>query len=544
MSSSALRSTHLRFVLWPALFLFFIFAFCAAALADSHARIVRLSYIDGDVQIDRADGHGFNTAYLNMPVIQQAKVWARDGQAEVELEDGSSIRLTPNTIVAFTELSLGSEGQRTTSVDLQQGTAYFDLRQRDPDRFILGFGRDQVDLITPAHFRVDASRAQFELAVFKGEVQVSSGGGPEVAVKGGETIRLDQDDPDRYYLAKEIDVENYDEWDRDRTKNHDEVVANGLLNDNNAVTYGSTDLNTYGNFFYVPGYGNMWRPISAPLGWDPFADGYWMFYPGYGYMFVSSYPWGWMPYRYGSWDYISGYGWCWAPGTTYTTWYPVPPLRNRPPHYHPPRPPSSVAPILAVNNGRITPVPTHIPVAGDESFPRRRPLPTKIQTANGTVLPQPGMSAPVQGFVSTTNSAPNPGVGAVVVSPVRPIAPRGPHRLNDGVVSWRNAEGNQNRQIPSATVTTPASAPARTAVVPTPTPMESRGAPQASPRVSAPPMHAASSPAMSSPRMSSPSVSGGGMRMSSPSMGGGGMGGGGGHSSGGGGGGHSGGGHH
>src|SRR5947209_8882987 len=220
MSSTALRSSRLRFGLGPLSCLMFIFLLGASALADSHVRIVRLSYLDGDVELDKGDGRGFSTAYLNMPVTQDSKLWARDGQAEVEFEDGSSIRLTPDTIVAFNDLSLDNNGGRNSSVELQQGTAYFDVRRRDSDHFQLQFGREQVQLLKSARFRVDADKSHYEVAVMSGEIQVSSASGTEVAVKKDESIRLDNDDPDRYYLAKGVDTETYDSWDSDRAKSH------------------------------------------------------------------------------------------------------------------------------------------------------------------------------------------------------------------------------------------------------------------------------------------------------------------------------------
>src|SRR5215469_15590797 len=144
MSDMALRSSRFSPLLRALVFSFLGLLIAVPAVADSHARIVRLSYIDGDIEIDKADGHGFATAYLNMPIAYQQKVWARDGEAEVEFEDGSSIRLTPDTIIAFTDLSLGSDGQKTTQITLQQGTAYFDIRHRDADGFAVDFGPERA----------------------------------------------------------------------------------------------------------------------------------------------------------------------------------------------------------------------------------------------------------------------------------------------------------------------------------------------------------------------------------------------------------------
>jgi hypothetical protein len=532
----------------------------AFAFADSQARIVRLSYLDGDVELDKGDGRGFSTAYLNMPVTQDSKVWARDGQAEVEFEDGSSIRLTPDTIVAFNNLSLDNNGGRNSSVELQQGTAYFDIRRRDSDHFQLQFGREQVQLLKSARFRVDADKSQYEVAVMKGEIQVLGTSGPEVVVKKDETIRLDNDDPDRYYLAKGIDTETYDSWDSDRTKSHDQAVATANAWGGNNVTYGLSDLNAYGNYFYVPGYGYMWRPASVGLGWDPFADGYWVSYPGFGYTFVSGYPWGWAPYRYGSWQFVNGYGWCWAPGSNWNNWQAVPPVRNLPPRYRPPMAPRHGPPVLAVTNGVAVPAPQRQIVIDNDSLDHRRPHSTKVVTANGdtTRQGQSSTTAPGQGFVSTTGSTPTApaGVPGVVIGPpARQINPRvgGNRRMDDEGDVSRGAQVNRMRQAapsPDASVSpannspaaaravTPGSVPQPPARVAPPVRVEGRAtSPMASPRMEshAPPapMRMESHPMSSSGGMSRsmPSMSsGGGARMSSPSMGGGG-----GHSAGGGG---------
>ena len=44
-----------------------------SASAESKARIVRLSEVQGTVQIDRAAGDGFDKAFLNLPVIEGSR---------------------------------------------------------------------------------------------------------------------------------------------------------------------------------------------------------------------------------------------------------------------------------------------------------------------------------------------------------------------------------------------------------------------------------------------------------------------------------------
>jgi len=67
-----------------------------SASAESKARIVRLSEVQGTVQIDRATGDGFDKAFINLPVVEGSKLkTGKDGRAEVEFEDGSALRLAP-----------------------------------------------------------------------------------------------------------------------------------------------------------------------------------------------------------------------------------------------------------------------------------------------------------------------------------------------------------------------------------------------------------------------------------------------------------------
>ena len=59
------------------------------ALADSQARIVRLSDVQGSVQIDKNTGMGFESAFLNLPIKQGTQVtWTNlDADAHTVLTD-------------------------------------------------------------------------------------------------------------------------------------------------------------------------------------------------------------------------------------------------------------------------------------------------------------------------------------------------------------------------------------------------------------------------------------------------------------------------
>jgi Family of unknown function (DUF6600)/FecR protein len=308
---------------------------CAAFLpallrADSKVRIVRLSYVEGDVQIDRRDGRGFERAILNMPVVAGARLrTGDDARAEVEFEKGSTIRILPATTIEFTELSRRDSGQPSTSIKLQQGTAYFNLRKDDGEDFGVEVGRREIRLSKSAKFRLELQGSEAKLAVTDGKVKVAANTSTDwVAVGKKQTLILDTDDSSRDFLAKGISPHPYDEWDKQRKEYRDRYGS-------------SSDLSYYGNFNYVAPYGYVWRPARVSAAWDPFADGAWVWYPGFGYMWVSGYTWGWAPYHYGSWLFISGYGWCWNSQGGNGNWNNAPTVWDPPRGFNPPRPPAS-----------------------------------------------------------------------------------------------------------------------------------------------------------------------------------------------------------
>src|SRR5947209_18377379 len=74
--------------------------FAGSAAADSHARIVRLSFVEGNVQMDQRDGRGLQKGFLNMPIGQGTLLLTRDEcRAEAEFEYGSTIRLAHHSQV-------------------------------------------------------------------------------------------------------------------------------------------------------------------------------------------------------------------------------------------------------------------------------------------------------------------------------------------------------------------------------------------------------------------------------------------------------------
>ncbi len=308
-------------------FLLFAVGVCSLltlpALADSQARVVRLSDVQGSVQINKNSGTGFENAFLNLPVIQGVELrTGADGRAEVEFEDGSTLRIAPNTELEFSTLSLTDAGERVSVLNLVEGMAYVNWLGKTGDVFTLNFSSEKVTLDRAAHFRVDTSVQAARLAVFKGDVEVEGPSG-KILVAKNRTANFDPSADDKYTLADNIAEAALDSWDREAIAYHDQYARTKSLDNSSPYGYGLSDLNYYGGYYNVPGYGMLWQPYFTGVGWDPFMDGAWGWYPGMGYMFASAYPWGWLPYRYGNWMFVPGFGWMWQPGG-WNMWSPIP----------------------------------------------------------------------------------------------------------------------------------------------------------------------------------------------------------------------------
>ncbi len=376
-----------------------------SARADSKVRVVRVSYVDGNVQIDRGEGKGYEPAIMNMPITEGTRLWTEGSNAlaEVELEDASDIRLTPDTIANFQELGLRSSGQHVTVVNMTQGTAYFDTRGHEGDFRVIA-GPNQITVPKNTRFRLDLTKQQLKLAVLKGDVHVSTAG-KNFKVKKDDTLAVDLSQPAQAVVAKGITANPFDQWNQQRD-NYQNTYAStdwGYGGYSAAYSYGLADLNYYGNSFYAPGWGWLWQPFGVGMGWSPFMDGSWMFYPGAGYMWVSSYPWGWMPYRYGTWTFVPGYGWCWAPAATWTAWAPYTPVVHAPTGYVQPKPPAagfvSGAPAtVIVGHGNTTLYPVALGKPGSSTLPLNG-ISTRVGPYGSRTM-QPGSRTDVRGGMS------------------------------------------------------------------------------------------------------------------------------------------------
>ncbi len=321
-------------------------------LASNNIRIVRLSLVQGDVQIDRNAGDGWEQAINNMPVIAGARIYAAENsKAELEFEDGSSVRLVGPAQITMLNLSATGDGSKVNQVQVDSGQVYVNARLHHHDDFRVLAPTGEIFIVSrPSHLRFTVDEQTASLAMLDGEVSVEDG--RQSKVHAGETYNYILGQPESAARQNSVPPQPADQWNQQRDAYNDQYSAAGAQpagEDPNAP--GTADLANYGQYDDIPGYGVAWQPNGVGPDWDPYSYGAWSYYPSFGWTFVSGYPWGWTPFYYGDWCYINGRGWWWRPGLGHRPghgpghgggWHPRPRFTGSPSHaWNAPHPPSS-----------------------------------------------------------------------------------------------------------------------------------------------------------------------------------------------------------
>jgi len=291
------------------------------ARADaSHARIVRLSLVQGDVRFTREFHKNsledpkavWENAPLNLP-IREGFALATDAnsRAEVEFENGAMAFLSANTVVEFYDLS-SYEGAHITRLILRQGSSIFYVHPADGDYFSVTGGDFSVEANGRTRFRMDNYDDGSAVNVEQGQINVLRKNDSKPLEKG-QSYSININDGSAPAVGRMSEYDDFDKWVSGRI----DAVATATAYSSQYVsspdyTSGFADLYNYGSFYNVPGYGYGWQPYGVGPGWDPFAFGSWYSDPYLGWNFIGSAPWGWLPYHYGSWVF-GPMGWMWMP---------------------------------------------------------------------------------------------------------------------------------------------------------------------------------------------------------------------------------------
>src|SRR5580704_16627470 len=255
---------------------------------DPSVRAARLSYVEGDVRLSLGNQILANPALVNTPLFEGTEIATReDGRAEIQFDDGSVARISPNSSLKIGVLRQDTGATRAELV-LTSGLAYFELQgDSSADHTIARFGDTAVTASRFTVLRVSLDNLPGEVAVFAGNAHLERGNTFSLDLHGGESVALNAGDPNLYNLAETIEPDSWDAWNADRdqdltTQEAAKTAASGSVPNTNNPAWGDLDAN--GNWYNVPGEGYVWSPNEAASGgWDPYGCGNWVSTPQFGY---------------------------------------------------------------------------------------------------------------------------------------------------------------------------------------------------------------------------------------------------------------------
>jgi len=235
-------------------------------------------------------------------------LWA-DENSRAEVHVGSTaLRLGAKTGITFLALD-----DHTTQIRLAQGSLILRVRHvDDDDSYEVDTPNLAFSLLQPGTYRLDVSEdgSQTITTVWHGRGRVT-GGGLTYTVVAGQTATFSGNEQHLDYDLQQLgNQDDFDSWAFDRDGREDDADSANYVS---REMTGYEDLDDNGDWSYVAGYGECWRPRAVVVGWAPYHYGHWAYVGPWGWTWVEDEPWGFAPFHYGRWAFVNS-GWFWVPG--------------------------------------------------------------------------------------------------------------------------------------------------------------------------------------------------------------------------------------
>lgn len=275
---------------------------------DPPGRVGRLNYSQGSISFRPAGEDDWVTGVPNRPMVSGDDLWA-DENSRAEVHVGSTaLRLGPKTGITFLELD-----DRNTQIRLAEGSLILRVRHLDDDdNYEVDTPNLAFTLRQPGEYRLDVSEdgSQTDVTVWHGRGRVT-GGGYTYTVVADQSATFSGDEQHLAYDLGQIPPsDDFDNWAFDRDDREDRADSANYVS---REMTGYEDLDEYGDWSYVAGYGPCWRPRAVAVGWAPYRFGHWAYVGPWGWTWVEDEPWGFAPFHYGRWAFVNS-GWFWVPG--------------------------------------------------------------------------------------------------------------------------------------------------------------------------------------------------------------------------------------
>lgn len=283
----------------------------------------RMSYVQGDVYVQRADDLGYEEGMVNLGLIQGDKLGTRDGRTELHLGNRNYLRV--NSYTQLDIVGLPDEYEYRVQLHLLSGEVFLRVNNLEREK--------DIEIHTPdaSYYILDNGLYRFhvrdnletELQVLSGTVEAAAEEG-SLLVYAEERLRAANgrfmNDPEQIFASWD---DAFYEWNQSRDALHSRRVDRHYLP--NELTDYEAELAHYGSWVHEGSLGYVWVPRTTVSHWRPYWNGRWVWYPVIGWTWVSYEPWGWCVSHYGRWHWSGRLGWHWIPtrtwGPAWVHWY-------------------------------------------------------------------------------------------------------------------------------------------------------------------------------------------------------------------------------
>ncbi|MGB9907060.1 MAG: DUF6600 domain-containing protein [Candidatus Saccharicenans sp.] len=285
--------------------------------------VARLTYLEGDVRVDRGQELGIEAGEVNFVLTAGDSLMTEDGLVEVSFSQNNYLRLDKYSYLEIVRLPQSTYEE--ASLHLHRGRFYLRISHLAREK---GFGLHTPDasfyILEEGlyHFYVDEA-GRTEALVVEGSLE-AAGQEETVVLYPGDSIAAEDGflmDPGQRGLLNDY----FDRWNQDR----DGLLVRATYDNGSylpeEIREYEPELSAHGRWVYERPYGYVWVPAVSYIEWQPYLYGRWVWYPRLGWTWISAEPWGWAVYHYGRWHWRLGLGWYWIPtvywGPAWVHWY-------------------------------------------------------------------------------------------------------------------------------------------------------------------------------------------------------------------------------
>ena len=245
---------------------------------ETYPQIVRVSYVEGDVRINRGQqyeketGGAWEKAVANLPLESGFSLVTGAGRAEIEFEDSSTVYLAENSVLIFNDLYTTGEIPYS-DISLLTGTASLQVDANIAgEKFILRTltGEETVRYPESIHARISSYADGTAITHYK-DAFLHGPGTSQKLIPAGQTMMRFKGQ--QYVPAGKDESGDFTAWDKwvaervaKRTAAINEVMkASGLTE----PIPGMEEMDGQGSFFPCEPYGTCWEPNVAEVRQQP-----------------------------------------------------------------------------------------------------------------------------------------------------------------------------------------------------------------------------------------------------------------------------------